>query len=133
MSGSSSTSSTAEGIGFDMRRSRCPRRADRLHVTNKDTALHNMAIYGGQDASANEARFMSPDVDGGAEATFTIDPLKKGEYTSIATTTHRSRARWEREFRPSRSPRRSLPRGCIPDSRSGLGSDSEGVGGVLGQ
>ena len=79
-SGSSGTSITAQSLAFDTESIEVP--ADEptdYTLTNEDTALHNLAIYEGQDASG-EALFTSPDVDGGAEETFTIDPLKKGEY-----------------------------------------------------
>ena len=66
-SGSSGTSITAQGLAFDTESIEVPagEPAD-YTLTNEDTALHNLAIYEGQDASG-EALFTSPDVDAGAE------------------------------------------------------------------
>ena len=78
--GSASSSITAESLAFD---------TDSIEVSagettdytlvNEDTAIHNLAIYEGDEATG-EALFTSPDIDAGAEESFPIDPLKPGEY-----------------------------------------------------
>ena len=56
-----------------------------LTVENQDTTLHNMSIYPDEQAaeSQSDAIFEGEDVEAGASAEYTIDPLDKGTYTFI--------------------------------------------------
>ncbi|MDQ4145861.1 MAG: cupredoxin domain-containing protein [Actinomycetota bacterium] len=56
-----------------------------MPLDNQDTTVHNMSIYETpEDAQTQtDPLFKGEDVAGGASSTYSIDPLKKGEYTFI--------------------------------------------------
>ena len=56
-----------------------------LTLENQDTTIHNMSIYPDEQAaeSQSDPLFKGEDVEAGASAEYTIDPLDKGTYTFI--------------------------------------------------
>jgi plastocyanin len=53
-----------------------------FEIDNRDTVVHNLLIFQTEEEAADPsaALFSSPDIQGGATDSFTIDPLKKDEY-----------------------------------------------------
>ena len=72
----------AEGTEFDADTIRlAPNKETDFEIENRDTVVHNLAIFQTEEEAADPASalFKGPDITAGATDSFPIDPLKKGE------------------------------------------------------
>ena len=82
------TEIVAQSLQFDTESIELPAKKETDYtLVNEDTVTHDLAIFESeQDATGGgKPLFQSPDVDAGAEETFTISPLDKGEYFFLCT------------------------------------------------
>ena len=80
--GVATNSMVAEGTEFDADTIRlAPNKETDFEIENRDTVVHNLAIFQTEEEAADPASalFKGPDITAGATDSFPIDPLKKGE------------------------------------------------------
>ena len=84
----SGTEIVAQSLQFDTESIELPAKKEtEFTLINEDTVTHDLAIFESeqQATAGGKPLFQSPDVDGGAEETFAISPLDKGEYFFLCT------------------------------------------------